>query len=252
MPLRVFAHGTVFADQQVGSDPLVVALHGWGRDRNDWGSAFDGRNSLFVDLPGFGASPPPPAAWSGPQYAGCVAGILDELGADGPRILVGHSFGGRVATCLAAARPDLVDGLVLCGVPLLRTTPSRKPSLQYRVVRRLHRMHLISDAAMERRRQSSGSADYRAAEGVMRDVLVRAVNETYKRELGELTCPVAFLWGENDTAAPPAIPVEAAKLVPTTVEVRVVPDVGHDVHQQAPGELTRLVDAVAEAAQPST
>lgn len=251
MPLRAFANGTVFADLQAGAGPLIVALHGWGRDRSDWGSALDGRNALFVDLPGFGASPPPPAAWSGPQYAECIAGVLDELGGEGPRILVGHSFGGRVATCLAAARPDLVDGLVLCGVPLLRTVPSRKPSLRYRVVRRLHRMHLISDTAMERRRQSSGSADYRAAEGVMRDVLVCAVNEAYESELGQLTCPVAFLWGEDDTAAPPTIAHAAAELVASTVEVCVVPDVGHDVHRHAPAELNRLVEAVAEPVQPS-
>lgn len=250
MTLRVFANGTVFADQQAGTGPLVVALHGWGRDRNDWGSALDGRNALFVDLPGFGASPPPPSAWSAPEYAACIAGVLEEHGDDGPRILLGHSFGGRVATCLAAARPDLVDGLLLCGVPLLRTDPSRKPALRFRVMRRLHRMHFVSDAAMERFRRSQGSADYRAAEGVMRDVLVRAVNETYEIELGQVMCPVAFLWGENDTAVPPAIAHAAAALVANAVEVSVLPEVGHDAHQDERAELGRLIDVVGAESQP--
>ena len=40
-------------------------------------------------------------------------------------VLVGHSFGGRVAVRLAATNPELVRGLVLTGVPLLRPRDRR-------------------------------------------------------------------------------------------------------------------------------
>ena len=53
----------------------------------------------------------------------------------------------------------------------------------YRVIRRLHTLRLVSDDAMEAARQRYGSADYRAAQGIMRQVLVRAVNETYEAQL---------------------------------------------------------------------
>ena len=44
--------------------------------------------------------------------------MLDDL-APGA-VVLGHSFGGRVAVHLAPARPDRVGALVLTGVPLVR------------------------------------------------------------------------------------------------------------------------------------
>jgi lipase len=63
------------------------------------------------DLLGHGRS-----TWSAPwtldANAAALAGLLDRH-AQGPVLVVGHSFGGAVALNLAAARPDLVASLVL-------------------------------------------------------------------------------------------------------------------------------------------
>ena len=100
-------------------------------------------------------------------------------GEDRP-VLVGHSFGGRVAVRLAATSPELVRGIVLTGVPLLRPeTPAAKPALGFRVLRFLNKWDFISNDLMEKERRKRGSADYRAAEGELREVLVKAVNEDY-------------------------------------------------------------------------
>jgi pimeloyl-ACP methyl ester carboxylesterase len=244
MRMQALAGGQLFVDLEEGPGPSVVGLHGWGRDRRDLARALDRGTRALVDLPGFGAAPPPPGVWGGSEYAGLVAEGLVQLGLPRPLVVVGHSFGGRVAVCLAAARPDLVDGVVLCGVPLLRLAPATRPSLGYRLARRAHRWHLVSDASMERRRQRSGSADYRNAQGIMRDVLVRAVNETYEDQLARLACPVSFLWGEGDTAAPPEVARQASAMVPHLVEVEIVAGAGHDVHLQQPERVRRHVEAV--------
>ena len=52
------------------------------------------------------------APWSLDANTEVLAALLDA-DADGPVLVVGHSFGGAVALNLAAARPDLVAGLVL-------------------------------------------------------------------------------------------------------------------------------------------
>ena len=75
-------------------------------------------------------------------------------------------------------------------------------------------MGLVSDAAMEAQRRKHGSADYRAASGVMRDTLVRVVNEDYRTLLPAIEAPVDLVWGAHDTAAPLAMVREAAALFP--------------------------------------
>ena len=254
MALRSLAQGTIFADVAGSGWPLAVGLHGWGRDRTDMAPAVaDLPGTVAVlDLPGAGSSPPPPDAWGAREYATAIASVVDELLADVTKrsgepegggaaraLLVGLSYGGRVAVCLAAERPELVSGLVLAGVPLLRRTgqAAAKPALSFRIARRLNRWHLVSDARMEELRQRYGSADYAAAQGVMRQVLVRSVAESYDAELARLECPVALVWGALDTAAPVDVAQRAEAMIPSPCTLDVVDGVGHDVHTARPDRL---------------
>lgn len=208
MPLTALLDGAVLAER-TGENPRILALHGWGRTRADWLPALRSP-ALAVDLPGFGASPAPPEPWGSREYAELLAPLL----AEGGWTVAGHSFGGRVAVHLAAGWPSLVDKVVLTGVPLLKQASSGKPPLAFRLAKKAHALGLLSDATMEAERRKRGSADYRAAEGVMRDTLVRLVNEDYRALLPGITAPVELVWGARDTAAPLAMVQEAATLLP--------------------------------------
>lgn len=237
MALRAVADG-VFAD--VGANPRLLALHGWGRSRADWAGVLDPDETVAVDLPGFGASPVPDDVWGAHEYATALTPLLDLF--DAPPVVVGHSFGGRVAVAMAADGADLA-GLVLAGVPLLRRASGRAP-LGYRLTRWAHARGLIGDDRMEAARRRHGSADYRAASGTLRDILVRAVNETYEDELARIRVPVRLVWGSDDTAAPVAV-AEAALGILTTAgtdaTLHVESGVGHDVHRLAPEAIGRAV-----------
>lgn len=226
----------------------MLALHGWGRSHSDFDAALTGlvethpgTGAIALDLPGFGASPAPDAPCGAAGYAEMVHPVLDECS---PRVtLVGHSFGGRIAVELAARFPDAVAALVLCGVPLLPRTdrPAARPALRYRIVRGLHRRRLLGEGTMERMRQRYGSPDYRRAAGVMRDVLVTAVNETYEDRLGRISHPVELVWGRQDNEVPVEVAERAAGLL-ADPRLTVLEQVGHDVPTEAPGA---LADAVA-------
>lgn len=223
-----------------GSDaPDVLALHGWGRRGSDFSSALDGLDAIAPDLPGFGASPVPDGVIGADAYADIVAKILGSF--DRPPVLVGHSFGGRVAVCLAAKHPDQVGDLVLTGVPLIRLETGRKPPAAYRAVRWLNEIGLISDDRLEREKRSRGSADYRAATGVMRDILVKVVNESYEGQLSRIQSPVHLLWGENDREVPVSV-AESASALLSDVTLEVLPGVGHLVPVQAPDALRSAID----------
>jgi pimeloyl-ACP methyl ester carboxylesterase len=225
----------------------VVGLHGWRRSRGDITRCLAGIDSVAFDLPGFGASPPPAKPMGAAGYAELVVNAVGELTRD-PVVMLGHSFGGRVAVCAAAQYPDRVRALVLTGVPLLRPSAMTRPRFRFRLARTLNRWSLVSDARMERLRQQYGSDDYRQATGVMRAVLVRVVNESYEKELGRLTCPVELVWGQRDTAAPLATAEQALPLI-ARGNLTVLEGVGHDTPAEAPDQLRAIVTQLS--AQPA-
>jgi pimeloyl-ACP methyl ester carboxylesterase len=82
---------------------------------------------------------------------------------------------------------------------------------------------------------------------VMRDVLVRVVNESYEDELRQVQCPVELVWGEHDTAVPVAAAMQAERLLADS-HLTVLSGIGHDVPKEAPAELRAAVDRRLSAA----
>ncbi|MEI6453730.1 MAG: alpha/beta hydrolase [Actinomycetes bacterium] len=246
--LRAFAEGSIFGVCSGSGEPTVVFLHGWGRTHHDLlGVAelpgVEALDALLVDLPGFGSSPPPPLAMAARGYAELLVPVLSELG--GPVIVIGHSFGGRVAVELAAAHPELVKGLVLCGVPLLgRGNAGSLPApLRYRVIRGLAKRGLISERRLEAARQRFGSPDYRAATGVMREVLVKVVSEDYREALLTMQSPLSMVWGEGDRDVPLDIAKQVCEILPSAL-LDVVVGSGHDVVIEAPERVRQAIDSL--------
>ena len=249
MTVRAHGDGSIFADHRKGEKPCLLGLHGWGRNRHDLGSLLNtiGHESVAPDLPGFGASAAPPKAWGAASYAAVLAEQV--LAGDGraPYVVIGHSFGGRVAVCLAANHPELVSGLVLVGVPLLRLGAAKRPPARYRLVRASARVRLVSPSRLEAARRHFGSDDYRAASGVMRDVLVRVVNEDYRAELERIQCPVALVWGGEDRVVPSTVAHCAVDHIDRVARFESVKAAGHDVHLDDPEAVVEAVAAVVAA-----
>jgi pimeloyl-ACP methyl ester carboxylesterase len=221
--LTSLAGGRLLADKHGATPPKIVALHGWGRTGADFAPIVAGLDAVAVHFPGFGTAEPPPEVWGSHEYAELVAEAIRPFA---PVVVVGHSFGGRVAVRLAANYPNLVSALVLTGVPLVRLAPTSKPVLSYRLVRWLSSKRIVPASVLENQKRKHGSADYNAAQGVMRDILVKVVNENYDDDLARVTAPVHMVWGENDTAAPMPAGDAASRLIPNAT-FRSVPGAGH-------------------------
>jgi pimeloyl-ACP methyl ester carboxylesterase len=239
--LQAFDDGRLFGAATGTGRPWVLALHGWQRTHRDFNRVLEGIDALALDLPGFGASPPPPEPWGSAEYAKALLPILD--GFHDPPVVLGHSFGGRVAVHIAATFPDRVRALVLTGVPLLRPSDAPRPKVAtaYKVARFLHRRHVLSDARMEALRQRYGAADYRNATGVMRGVNVKVVNETYEEQLRQVTCRVELVWGDHDTAAPLSVAQAAAAML-SDAHLTALTNVGHLTPLEAPEALTAALE----------
>ena len=90
------------------SDSWVLFLHGWGANKELMEGAFGGRfkslNHLYVDLPGFGGSSNESMLDSA-DYGRIISAFLDSLKI-APKIIIAHSFGGKIATLLALEAQD--------------------------------------------------------------------------------------------------------------------------------------------------
>ena len=99
-----------------GSGPAVVLLHAGVADGRMWAATRDALADAWTvvvpDLRGFGRSPMPAADADSWTNSGDVLEVLDRLGIADTAV-VGASYGGRVATELAATAPDRVTRLVL-------------------------------------------------------------------------------------------------------------------------------------------
>ena len=102
---------------------------------------------------------------------------------------------------------------------------------------------------MEAIRSSRGSADYRAASGVMRDILVKVVNESYEAQLRALDTPVTLLWGRDDREVPVAVAERALSVISEgggRAGLEVLPGVGHFLPTEAPEALRLVVSKALE------
>ena len=242
--LSAFAGGRLFGERVGAQPPWVLALHGWGRTHQDWSAVLDGLDAIALDLPGFGSTPPPDEPWGLKDYARAVVPVLDEMSK--PVVIVGHSFGGSIGVHLAAsAGPDKVRAVVATGSPLVRDRgPRTRVPLGFRAARWLNGRGLFPDSKMEELRNARGSADYRAATGVMRDTLVRVVNEDVAGLLPKLEVPLHLVWGEGDADVSVSTAEAAARLAPEATLMR-LPGVGHDTPAEAPQELRKVVADLA-------
>ena len=245
---KAFAAGRIFATTHGSAPWRVIALPGWMHTASDFDQVLDrlAVGSIGVDPPGFGGvNPEPPEVWGAADYASWLEPVLADLDdVDEPVVVVGHSRGGAIAVELAARRPERVKALVLAGVPLVRRNDRQpaKPPAPFRVAKWLHAKGVLPDDRMEAMRKKYGSADYRNASGIMRDILVKVTNETYEEQLRAISCPVELVWGQDDDAAPVNIAEQAKALLGEKARLTVLPGVGHQVPLQASDALREAIE----------
>ncbi len=205
-------------------EPLLL-LHGTGGSRMHWkpviGTLAARRDVLVVDLPGHGASEPPPAggAHTPAGYAAVLGEVLDELGLETVR-LAGNSVGGW--TALELAKRGRARSVVAIGPAGLWAR--RDP---WRCVFQLWSQHRMGRAfapitpGLLRRPAGRAALMGRTvakptqmpAEDAIEMAAVYASTPCFKQHLAEtrrarfeggggIEAPVTVAWGENDRLLP--------------------------------------------------
>ena len=146
---------------QYGEGKDILLLHGWGQNIEMMKPIGDNFSDKFritiLDLPGFGNSSEPPTPWNMTNYSDMLEEFIDRVGITKP-IIIGHSFGGRLAIRYSANNP--IEKLVLFGAPCIRI--QEKLPLSVRILKTLKKLPLMNEFG-EYMKQYIGSRDYKAA-----------------------------------------------------------------------------------------
>ena len=181
----------------------VVLMHGWGQN-----TVMMEHIALFLkdhfvvynfDFPGFGKSDEPKRAFSVEDYTEWFAHFLNELGVENP-ILIGHSFGCRVAVRYAYKHP--VRRMVLTGAAGVRDKHGIDYYAKIYTYKAAKKLLSPFKGQLSKLQSKLGSEDYRNASGVMRETLVKVVNDDVSDILKDINVETLLVFGENDEATP--------------------------------------------------
>ena len=236
-----------------GNGENVLVLQGWGTEIELYSAVIAQLSKKYTvyapDFAGFGKSDEPPEPWSIDDYADFVIKFCKETGIDGA-ILFGHSFGCRVIIKLLSREscPVKVERVILTGAagikPVQSESAKKKASAYQRGKAFLSTpvMKKLFPNALERLRSKHGSADYRAASPMMRQVLVKTVNEDLSHLLPLVKQEVLLIWGRNDDATPIADGERMEKEMPDA-GLAVIENAGHFAFIEQQNLFLRIVSS---------
>lgn len=235
-----------------GSKYLVI-LQGWGTTMSIYDSMVAALRAKYkvvtLDLPGFGTSTEPREAWSVEDYVNFFLKFLEALGINSCS-LIGHSYGGRMIIRLASREscPVELEKLVLvdsAGILPKKTPAQMRRIRRYKVIKWFANRKvskLLFGNLIEDWKNKQGSADYRAASPMMKQCLVKAVNEDLTDLLPKIRQETLLVWGDKDTATPISDGQKMDELIPNS-GLAVIKGAGHYSFLEQPVIFRNIINA---------
>ena len=178
----------------------VIFLHGWGADYSSFYFIKDyvlNSTLHFANLDGFGGEPSP----QDPSILGYAQRLNKYITNNNLKnvVLVGHSFGGRVA--IEYASKHSVLGLVLVDSAGIKPRYSLKRHfkvVKYKLLKQLAKINIIKKEKLLK----FGSLDYKNADDKLKKVLVSCTNYNQRPIVKYIVAPTLIVWGQNDKDTP--------------------------------------------------
>lgn len=170
----------------------ILFLHGWGSNKKIMKQAFAHTfpmyQHLYLDLPGFGYSSID-GVIDTEIYAQIVQTFLESLHVK-PFMIVGHSFGGKVATLL---KPDVLVLLSSAGIV---------PAKSFKVKAKIALFKMLKPFAPRSFYRFFATKDVEGMSQTMYEILKRVVNEDFTPHFLACKSHAFLFWGKEDKAMP--------------------------------------------------
>lgn len=212
--------------------PVLVFLHGWRSEAAVWyhivqmlKEQADVGDIYCLDLPGFGASPMVKKSMTLADYSASIEGFVKKLKLE-KVILIGHSFGGRVAIKLAGAKADWLKKIVLVDSAGLIHNKNRKKL--YAFLAKLAKPIFWPKFMKPLRAKiywKLGAQDY-VATPRLNETFVGVIAEDLADILSAINVPTLIIWGNQDIETPLSDAKHMAKKIKGS-ELKIIHGAGH-------------------------
>ncbi|GAB6073553.1 alpha/beta fold hydrolase [Nautilia lithotrophica] len=169
----------------------VIFLHGWGSNKEImkcFKNYFKDFRHIYIDMPGFGKSSNEYVLITN-DYAKIIEKLLNELNIS-KDIIIGHSFGGKVATLL---KPKLLVLLASSGIIM------PKP-LNVKIKIKIYKT--LKTIGLSGLRKYFVSGDAKGMSENMYETFKNVVDEDFSKYFAEYNGSVLIFGGKEDTAVP--------------------------------------------------
>ena len=169
-----------------------IVLHGWGSNkklmRGTFSNYLDDFRHIYIDLPGFGGSMCNKVLYTS-DYAKIIELFLSELDSS-KEVILGHSFGGKVATLL---KPKLLVLVSSAGIFVKKPLKIKIKIIIFKILKFFKltkfRSFFVADDA-----KSLNESMYQTFKNV--------VDEDFTHEFLNYSGKTMLFWGKDDTATP--------------------------------------------------
>ena len=233
MAYKILSDDLTFANVNA-ENPKVCFLHGWGTSGKDFNKIHSHFDSITIDIPGFGKSRPFTQSFSPKSYAE----YLIKLIPDSVDIIVGHSFGGRIAVHLSQMQN--YKKIVIIASPLIRKNKPNNGFSVFKLYKFINKFNIISDLRLDELKNKYGSEDYRKANKVLKDTLVMAVNDDLTAILPKISSKVELIYGQDDFIVPVKVGIDSSSIIPDS-ELTIIPDEGHNMLRSSAEKIVEII-----------
>lgn len=234
-----------------GIGKTVLIIPGWGATINVYKTLIEDISeyaSVYcLDMPGVGDSDELINSWSLDDYVSFIIDFIEEQNIK-ELDLIGHSNGGRVIIKLMGNKKVKfkVNKIILIGSAGIvhRKTMSQKIRIKtFKICKKILQINPIKAIfpnLLLKFKNSFGSEDYRNASPVMKETLVKLINEDVREYLPKVKVPTLLIWGEKDTATPIVDGEIMEKLIPDAGLVR-IENCSHYVFLERPAYINKII-----------
>lgn len=187
----------------------IIFLHGWGSHKNLMKHAFGTQlkqfRHIYIDMPGFGNSTCNMALCT-EDYANILESFISQIDA-AKTIILGHSFGGKVATLL---NPDLLVLVGSAGILVPKPLKIRAKILLFK---------LMKFTGLTSLRRFFVAPDAQGLSQPMYETFKQVVNEDFTEKFRAFKGKALLCFGRQDTATPMWTAYKIAELIPESTVV---------------------------------